>query len=51
MILAIKRFCDVTCGVGLYPVSDFFAVLQFSFTRVTMASDDNVDTFYRIKIL
>ena len=35
------RFCDVTCDINLHSVSDFYALLQYSFTRVTVASGGN----------
>ena len=35
-------FCDDN-DMGLHSVSDFYAMLQHSFTRVTIASDGDVN--------
>ena len=35
-------FCDVTDDMGLHSVSDFYAMLQYSFTCTAMASDGDV---------
>ena len=39
----IAWFCDVTGDIRLHSASDFHALLQYSFTRVTVArgGDDN----------
>ena len=34
-------FCDVTCDISLHSVNYFYALLQYSFTRVTVASGGN----------
>ena len=34
-------FCDVNDDMGLHTVSDFYAVLQYSFTCITSDSDVN----------
>ena len=36
-------FCDVTDDMDLHSISDFYAMLQYSFTRVTMTSGDDVN--------
>ena len=36
---AITWFCDVNDGMGLHSVNYFYAILQYSFTLVTIASD------------
>ena len=36
-------FCDVNDDMGLHSISDFYAMLQYSFTRVTIASDGDVN--------
>ena len=36
-------FYDVTCDMSLHSVSDFLAMLQFSFTCVTTANDGDVN--------
>ena len=41
---AVTWFCDVNGDMGLHSVSDFFAMLQYSFTRVTIASDGDVNS-------
>ena len=46
--LMIMWFCGVNDDMGLHSVSDFYAVLQNNFTRVTITSDGNV-IFFRIK--
>ena len=35
-------FCDIN-DTRLHSVSDFFAMLQYSFTRITIASDSNMN--------
>ena len=36
-------FCDVSDDMGLHSVSDFYAMLQYGSTRVTIASHGDVD--------
>ena len=40
---AITWFCDVSDDMGLHSVSGFYAVLQHTSTRVTKASDGDVN--------
>ena len=35
-------FCDVSDDMGLHSVSDFYAMLLYSFARVTIASGGDV---------
>ena len=35
-------FCDVTDDIGLHSVCDFYAMLQYSFTHVAIASNGDV---------
>ena len=43
-------FCDVTCNIRLHSVSDFYALVQYSFTRVTTASGgDGKCPEYKVK--
>ena len=39
--MRLTWFCDVNDDMGLHSVSDFYAM--YSFTRVTIASDGNVN--------
>ena len=46
---AITWFCDLTGDIHLHSVSNFYALFQYSFTRVTMASGDD-DYFPECKV-
>ena len=46
----ITWFCDVTCDIRLHPVSDFYALLQYSFTCITMVNGDDGNFLeYKVK--
>ena len=36
-------FCDINDDMGLRSVSDFYAMLQYSFTRIIIVSDSDVN--------
>ena len=36
-------FCDINDDMGLHSFSDFYAMLQYSFTCVNIASDGDVN--------
>ena len=40
---AITWFCDINDDMGLHSVSDFYAMLQYSFTCVIVVSDGIVN--------